>query len=368
MSDESNNNSKRNREGHSPRYWKRHPEALRAATKTAKDSALVMPPPPSKDQLSRGDTWTILGVLVGVFFVIILPTLYLKIPMFLGVCIGLGWLAHKSHWVTTWSTPKKIALSGAVVIVCCAISIPQFWAQWRAEHPLSVRSVSAVVVPFVDPSVIASDKELPHVDLTKRPLIKAAPLDGYFCRRPDGTTVVHLLVGVVDIGIPTSLGGWRLHYQSKTLDTWTGYTEINDGIDCDNGKTSYTFKRKNAIYEQTSNRIETGSKFTGWARFEVPGDEYKNAGNGASLMTLEFVDHQDHKYTVTYQAAPTQTRVPHYFPGIAPVVGKSTPQPPNQRAVSNTNASSQATALRVGGLDVYIGNSWVDGNVEVSCI
>jgi hypothetical protein len=69
--------------------------------------------------------------------VIVLPPLYAKIPIFILVCVGLGWLAYKSHWVTGWSQIRKLACVVVVIAGCAVIAIPQFWSQWYSEHPLT---------------------------------------------------------------------------------------------------------------------------------------------------------------------------------------------------------------------------------------
>lgn len=107
----------RNPEGHSPRYWKKHNKAPLVPRVDHMSSTT------NQGQLSRGDTWTLFGVLVGVFFVIVLPPLYAKIPIFILVCVGLGWLAYKSHRVTGWSQIRKSACVVVVIAVCAVIAI-----------------------------------------------------------------------------------------------------------------------------------------------------------------------------------------------------------------------------------------------------
>jgi hypothetical protein len=178
-------------------------------------------------------------------------------------------------------------------------------------------------LPFVDPPVIASDAaKLPHVDLTKRPVIEARLGDSYFCkRRVGGVTVVYMMIGVVDLGIPTSLGGWRLHYQSDRLDDWFRYSEIPDNEVCDDGKgRPFSFSRKDSIYEKTDSNVEAGPKYRGWLRFEVPAFLYDEAGTKQSQMTVEFKDHQLHTYTVSFFGTTDPTSQPFYYPGIDPVI------------------------------------------------
>jgi hypothetical protein len=116
--------SMRNPDGHSPKWWRKHPEALPAIT--------IISPSVPRDQLGRGDTWTILGVLLGVLFVVVLPPLLAKIPIFILVCSGLVWLTHKSYWTLSWSRSLRALVSLATVTICSALAVPQFVAQWRS--------------------------------------------------------------------------------------------------------------------------------------------------------------------------------------------------------------------------------------------
>ncbi len=86
------------------------------------------------DRLSLGDTFTVLGVLVGVFLVIYAPALPFKVIGLLFLCVAMIWLAKRSYWtyslgkIAKWSI--GIALCAAMWVVC----IPQFVVQWQAEH------------------------------------------------------------------------------------------------------------------------------------------------------------------------------------------------------------------------------------------
>ena len=119
-------------DGHSPRYWKRHPEALRASKQSVVSTAAV----PDKGQLSKSDTWTILGVLLSALFVFILPPLYLKVPGFILVCVGLVWLAYKSRWFMGWTSRKKASVSITIVVVLSTMAVPQLRQFFVfSEHP-----------------------------------------------------------------------------------------------------------------------------------------------------------------------------------------------------------------------------------------
>jgi hypothetical protein len=181
--------------------------------------------------------------------------------------------------------------------------------------------------PFIDPPVIASDAEkLPHVDLSKRALIKAAPGDGYFCRPGGGgITEAHIMIGLINLGIPTSLGGWQLRYESPRLKHSFKYTEIDDHDVCGDHKLVFKFNRANSIYEQTDKRIETNTKYRGWARFQVPGFLYHEIGTKEVQLTIEFSDDQGKQYTVTYIGNGNANGDPHYYPGVPSPLTKADP-------------------------------------------
>lgn len=114
-------------EGHSRRYWRKHPEALRKA----KEQKATPPLNKKTGQLTKGDTWTILGVVLGSLFAVVVPPLGVRIPIFLLVCCGLLRLAHTSHWVTNWSSWKRTIVGLATVAICALISVPELVSQWK---------------------------------------------------------------------------------------------------------------------------------------------------------------------------------------------------------------------------------------------
>jgi hypothetical protein len=221
-----------------------------------------------------------------------------------------------ARWKRIW----RWAATALIAIALLSAGSLGVITEYRREHPhLQVEAE----LPFVDPPLIASDAEkLPHVDRTKRPLIEAHAGDSFFCkRRIGGFVVVHMMIGVADLGIPTALGGWRLHYQSDRLDQWFRYTEIPDNDTCDDGKgKTFSFHKKDSIYEETDRRVEPGTKYRGWARFEIPAVLYDEAGTKYSRMTIEFQDHQLHKYTVTFVGTGDFSGQPFYYPGVDPTV------------------------------------------------
>jgi hypothetical protein len=185
----------RNPDGHSPRYWRRHPKAAQPPA----DAPLVANT--DNRQLSRGDTWSILGVLLGVLFVIVLPPLYAKVPIFVLVCIGLGWLAHRSHWVVGWSVVQTSCLALLVVIICSAIAVPQFVSQWRSEHSA------------VQPPPTAAPVAVPNPDLQYLPLSLRATggfgVASKYQGKSDGDVLLIFEGKVTNNGAPSVTNDWR---------------------------------------------------------------------------------------------------------------------------------------------------------------
>jgi hypothetical protein len=138
-------------EGHSPKYWKRHPELLQAAFTAEKvevigDSTSVSTKKVFKEPtvnesfsewrkpLNRADSIAIFGMLMGIFFVLIVPTVWHKIPAFVMVCFGFAYLVWLSHWTYRLSKFWR----GAIIVVSLALLniavVPQFIEQWRTEY------------------------------------------------------------------------------------------------------------------------------------------------------------------------------------------------------------------------------------------
>ena len=124
------NRMARNPEGHSPKYWSKHPEALRA-----REEIVVAPLAEGKDGLTLGDSIAVLALLIGVYFVIVAPPLYAKVPLLVLVCGGFVWFTRTSHWSHSWSSIKKNSWAVILVVLLCVVSFPQFVGQWKSEHP-----------------------------------------------------------------------------------------------------------------------------------------------------------------------------------------------------------------------------------------
>jgi hypothetical protein len=92
------------------------------------------PPPDSEGHMPFGDSVTVLALLLGIVFVLIVPPLYAKLPLFILVCAGFVWLIFKSHWTHTWGTHAKVLIGSVTIVVLCVAAVPQFVQQWQSEH------------------------------------------------------------------------------------------------------------------------------------------------------------------------------------------------------------------------------------------
>jgi len=118
--------------GHSPKYWRKHPEALQRV----KRGVAILGGSERSRQLTSSDTWTVLSVLASVLFAVIIPPLYLRIPLFVAVCYGLIRLAHTSHWVSGWSSWKRTIVGLLAASVCALVALPQFVSQWKLQQKI----------------------------------------------------------------------------------------------------------------------------------------------------------------------------------------------------------------------------------------
>lgn len=277
----------RNREGHSPKYWRKHLQA-------AQNQPAIPIAASENRQLNKGDTWTILGVLLGVLFVIIVPPLYAKIPIFAGVCVGLGWLAYRSHWVIGWTVVQKTFLGMLVIVLCSAIAVPQFWSQWRSEQA---------------PTPVSPSPPAPTVpSLEWRPLAVTAALGKDFNLDYDDKSPSDLILvfegAVVNSGAPSSTFKWeaKLVLPDDTVPV-LGYLLVSPPTNPtatwslrtpDGHKSPLIPFRQGSLPESTASKaIAQGDSQTGFAIFAFHGLQKKwfkpKALNGAKV-TISFYD------------------------------------------------------------------------------
>ncbi len=87
-----------------------------------------------REPLSRTDSIGLLGVLVGIFLALIVPTVWEKVPAFALVCLGAVYLIWLSHWTYHLKVWERRIIAAVVVALLIIGAVPQFREQWRMEH------------------------------------------------------------------------------------------------------------------------------------------------------------------------------------------------------------------------------------------
>jgi hypothetical protein len=93
--------------------------------------------PPSiewQEPLNRADSIGLLGVIVGTFFVLIVPTVWYKAPALALLCFGIAYCVWLSHWTHRFSKCARIPMILVLLGIVNLIAIPQFIEQWHMEH------------------------------------------------------------------------------------------------------------------------------------------------------------------------------------------------------------------------------------------
>ena len=95
---------------------------------------VVLVPPPA-NHLGLGDSFTVLALFVGVYLVLIVPTVILKAILLAPACVGFAYLVRKSYWTHAWPDRWRTVLGIGLAVILCAFAVPQFISQWHLEHP-----------------------------------------------------------------------------------------------------------------------------------------------------------------------------------------------------------------------------------------
>jgi hypothetical protein len=132
-----------------------HQRAMERANKTraplADEEHVVEPTktesiPGKPDRLNVGDSIGFSGILLGVLLVIIVPPLWIKIPLMFSVCLGIFLFVRRAHWTHGWLPVWQYISASVSCAIVLAIGVPQFISQWRQEHnfPLSIQASLSV--------------------------------------------------------------------------------------------------------------------------------------------------------------------------------------------------------------------------------
>lgn len=123
-----------------------------------------------KQPLNRADSIGVFGVLLGLFFVLIVPTFWYKVPAIALLCFGSIYFIWLSHWTYRLAEAWRLLVTGATLIIISGAVVPQLIRQWRIEHIRSELFLDAkapgLSYPAGDRYGIKWSKEFVEVRLT----------------------------------------------------------------------------------------------------------------------------------------------------------------------------------------------------------
>jgi hypothetical protein len=96
-----------------------------------------------REPLNRADSIGLFGILMGTLFVLIVPTVWYKVPAFALLCFGITYFIWLSHWTYRLKTVIRVLTVVFVIAPLNVAVLPQFVEQWHAEHLRSELSFDA---------------------------------------------------------------------------------------------------------------------------------------------------------------------------------------------------------------------------------
>ena len=71
---------------------------------------------------------------MGTFFVLVVPTVWYKVPAFILLCFGIAYFIWLSHWTSHLSKLFRGVIVTIALVLLNVGLLPQFIEQWRLEH------------------------------------------------------------------------------------------------------------------------------------------------------------------------------------------------------------------------------------------
>jgi len=96
-----------------------------------------------REPLNRADSMGLLGMLLGVLFVLVVPTVWYKVPAFALLCFGTAYFIWLSHWTYRLAKGVRAIVITIIVVALSFGVVPQFIEQWRVEHMRSELAFTA---------------------------------------------------------------------------------------------------------------------------------------------------------------------------------------------------------------------------------
>jgi hypothetical protein len=84
--------------------------------------------------LTKGDSYTLLALLVGVLLMLIVPTLPFKTATLVILCVAFWWFCRKCHWTSGWTNRGKNALGTISIFLLLVLLVPQLYSEWQSRE------------------------------------------------------------------------------------------------------------------------------------------------------------------------------------------------------------------------------------------
>lgn len=161
-------------------------------------------------RLSLGDSVGFAGILLGVLLVVVVPPLWIKIPMMVSVCVGTFLFVRHSYWTNGWPPINRYLGASIFCVVFLVTAIPQFISQWKQEHS-SFLSISAAIAPTYPAG--HSEYGIKWEDGTSNVRLTVTDLTDYPVRSFDLTVKVLEKTGdiLVGMGQASDIAGCEFH-------------------------------------------------------------------------------------------------------------------------------------------------------------
>src|ERR1035441_5978889 len=93
----------------------------------------------SGNRLNTANSIGLLVLLIPVVVWVLIPPFWLKVASFIVAECGFILFALKSDWTHSWSRIRQWFVGLLIAAVLAAAGIPQFYDQWKREHPKTTR-------------------------------------------------------------------------------------------------------------------------------------------------------------------------------------------------------------------------------------
>ena len=252
--------------------------------------------------------------IVGFFF-------YRPVLAAFGICILLAF--HRAKVVRGLPLIGQLPIFGGL---CVFIVFVFYWLcllidrQEADSHTTFAKQVAAYVRGTPQPGITRVPGVPDDVDLEKRPYFVGEVGQTYFLQGIPRMGIA-AMVSMRNMGQPSALGKWQLHYQSPTTDKTFGFSEMPQTLNIPaspGAPKGIQFHNDETIYERTLRSIERGGQVRGWAFFEIPAYLFDEKELSSAVLTITFQDYLENQYALRFisKGAPLAPSDALYYPGV----------------------------------------------------